>query len=260
MTERRLTPSEPATSSSPTGRPGHGGADRHHRQREEHDGVGDHQQGARLVEAALQEVLGHVGEAQRDHQAGHGEDHEVRSLQAEHPAPREAHRQEGDRHRGQRRHDTGCRRVPERVQRRVGQGRRRRQRAASPLEQQIDDGSHRDAERQHDQQADTAERHRPEATQRERGGAARAAPAPSRDVRPCPRTVSSLASSSAAQEHQDEREGTGGRLVEADLELVVDLGRQRLVAQDLEGAELGQHDQARPGSRPRRWPGAPAPP
>ena len=45
------------------------------------------------------------------------------------------------------------------------------------------------------------------------------------------------------EEHEDEGEGAGGRLVEPDLELVVDLRRQRLVAQDLEGAELGQHDQ-----------------
>ncbi len=69
----------------PDRRPGHGGTHGDHRQREEHDGVGHDQQRGRLVEAALQEVLGHVGEAQRDHQAGHGEDHQVRSLQARAP-------------------------------------------------------------------------------------------------------------------------------------------------------------------------------
>ena len=110
----------------------HGRTDRHHGQREEHDGVGDHQQRARLVEAALQEVLGHIGEAQRDHQAGHGEDHEVRALQAEHLAPREAHRQEGDRNGGQCGDDTGRGGIPERVQRRVGQGCCGGQRAAPP--------------------------------------------------------------------------------------------------------------------------------
>ncbi len=148
--------------------PRHGRTDRHHGQRKEHDGVGDNQQRARLVEAALQEVLGHIGEAQRDHQAGHGEDHEIRSLQAEHLAPRETHRQEGDRNGRQRGDDTRRGGVPERVQRRVGQGCRGGQRAAPPLQQQKDDRSDRDAERQPDQETETSERDGPEATQRQR--------------------------------------------------------------------------------------------
>ena len=46
------------------------------------------------------------------------------------------------------------------------------------------------------------------------------------------------------QGDENQRERTGGRCVETDLELVVDLGCEGLVAQDLEGTELGEHDQA----------------
>ena len=77
---------------------------------------------------------------------------------------------------------------------------------------------------------------------RGRGGAAaprrrRAAPCGLGRAR-CPRRPGA-----GRRADQDDGERTGRRLVEADLELVVDLGRQGLVAEDLEGAELGQHDQ-----------------
>ena len=133
-------------------------------------------------------------------------------------------------------------RVAERVERGVGQGGRRRQGAAPTLHDQVDDGPDRHAERQHDQEADAGQRHGPQSAQRQRSqlpGGARAQPR-----RPAVSPHGVLAGQQQrTEEHQDEGEGAGRRLVEPDLELVVDLRRQRLVAQDLEGAELGQHDQ-----------------
>ncbi len=73
----------------PDRRPGHGGAHRDHGHRKEHDGVDDDQQRRRLVPAALEQVLGHVGAAQRDDDAGHGQDQHGSALERPRcPAPK----------------------------------------------------------------------------------------------------------------------------------------------------------------------------
>ena len=175
-------------------RAGHRGAHRHDRQREEHDGVRHHQQRAGLVEAALQEVLGHVGEAQGDDETRHGQNDEVRPLEAEHRRRGKAHREQSNGHGGERRHHAGGRRVAEGVQRGLGQGRRRGQRAGPAADDQVDDGTDRDAQRQHDEEhGRRPARQTARADANANGRSCRAAPAPTRDVRPWPRTASSLA-------------------------------------------------------------------
>ena len=258
-TERRRTPSERATSSSPTGERATAARTGDDGEREEHDGVGQHQQRAGLVEAPLQEVLGDVGEAQGDDQTGHGQDEHVAAARGPSPggggsgprAARSAARPAWPRRRPRRRSRT--------VFAVATNSEAGRQGAVPALDDQVDDRPHAarpaparpGAPRRPARAGGPAERHRADrARQRRR---------PTRDVRPRPRTESSPARSTAPEEHEDQGERAGGRLVEADLELVVDLGGQRLVAQDLERAELGQHDQPDQDRSRRGWPAGPGP-
>ena len=211
-TERRLTPSEPADLLEPDRRARHGGAHRHHRQREEHDGVGDHEQRARLVEAALEEVLGH-DRSRLSAMTSPGTASTTRLDRSRLSTLRrgKAHRQQGDRQRGERGQHPGCRRVAERVQRGIGQGGRRRQCAAPALDDQVDDRPDGDAEGQRHEERETRERHGSEPA---RAGAAAAVvrrPHPTATSGRGPARVPSLASSNAPRSDEDQRERAGGR-------------------------------------------------
>ena len=141
-----------------------------------------------------------------------------------------------------RRHHPGGRCVAEGVHG-GDQERRRRQGAVPALDDQVDDGTDGYAQSEHHQergprqcgQTGPAERHRSN----------RACRARTDPRRPAASAHGVLArQEQATEEHEDQGERAGGGLVEPDLELAVDLGGQRLVAQDLERTELSQHDEA----------------
>ena len=93
------------------------------------------------------------------------------------------------------------------------------------------------------------------------GPAAPAAPPPTPAAPSVPAPDGALArQQDRPEQDEDQRERAGGGFVETDLELVVDLGRQGLVAEDLEGAELGEHTRPTRMAPPEDGEAGPGPP
>ena len=178
---------------------------------------------------------------ERDDQARYGQDQHVAPLERLDSRAWVADREQGDRERAEGGDGTGRSGVGERVHGRGPQGRRRKCRLTAP-DHQGDDGPDRHPDRQPDQRcrgagqrpASPAERRRTDRPRRS-GADSRRSTTPSDPVL--------AGQKERAEEHEDQGEGACGRLVEPHLELVVDLRGQRLVAEDLERAELGQHDE-----------------
>ena len=217
---------------------GHRSADPDQGEREEEDRVGGDQQRGALVSEPSRIALGEVADGEGDDDARHGQ-HKVRAPLQQPPASpgvtdgEQGHGQgqQGGERRGHTAVEGG---VPARVE-----DGHPGQEGDSAGEHPVDAGTDRHAEGEGDQESERGK-------DRERGPAQ---PVPadrplglrSGALRPTLAPGDGLsAEDHAAQDDQHQREGAGGGHVEGDLELGEDLGGEGLVAEDLEGAVLGQ--------------------